>query len=88
MFGLIWWLLFIGSIVAISFVVYEVLTTNNIASYLRQHNTEGATEWFVDEIKSADRIIIGLKKNGKKVAGADVSCPEGHRLRVGNSGWL
>jgi hypothetical protein len=29
-----------------------------------------------------------LKKNGQKVAGADISCPEGHRLRVGNSGRL
>lgn len=88
MFGLIWWLIFIGSIAAISFVVYEYLTTSNLASHLREHDTEGANEWFVDEIKSADRIIIGLKKNGKKVAGADISCPNGHGLRVGNSGRL
>lgn len=88
MFGLIWWLLIMGSIVAISFVVYEYLTQGNIAAYLRQHDTEGANQWFVDEIKGADRVIIGLKKNGEKVAGADISCPNGHGLRVGNSGRL
>lgn len=88
MFGLIWWLILIGSIGAISFVVYECLTISNIASVLREHDTEGANEWFVDEIKNADRVIIGLKKNGNKVAGADISCPNGHRLRVGNSGRL
>lgn len=88
MFGLIWWLILIGTIGAIAFVVYEILTTSNVASYLREHNTDGANEWFVDEIKGADRVIIGLKKNGNKVAGADISCPKGHRLRVGNSGRL
>lgn len=88
MFGLIWWLILVGSIAAISFVVYEYLTTSNIASYLRNQETSGATEWFVDEIKGADRVIIGLKRNGNKVAGADISCPNGHGLRVGNSGRL
>ena len=88
MFGLIWWLILIGSIGTIAFVVHECLTIYNIASFLREHNTEGANEWFVDEIKSADRVIIGLKKNGNKVAGADISCSNGHRLRVGNSGRL
>lgn len=88
MFGLIWWLILIGSIAAISFVVYEYLTTSNIASYLRNQDTSGATEWFVDEIKGADRVIIGLKRNGTKVAGADISCPNGHGLRVGNSGRI
>ena len=88
MFGLIWWLIVIGSLAAISFVVYVYLTVNNLASQLREHETKGANEWFVDEIKSAERVIIGLKKNGRKVAGADISCPNGHALRVGNSGRL
>ena len=88
MFGLIWWLIVIGSVAAISFAVYEYLTISNISSYLRQHNTEGANQWFVDEIKGADRVIIGLKKNGKKVAGADITCSKGHNLRVGDSGRL
>jgi|GEM_PF-2106448 hypothetical protein len=87
MFGLIWWLILIGSIAAISFVVIEYLTVNNIDSYIKSHTT-GVDEWFVDEIKGADRVIIGLKKKGKKVAGADVSCPNGHGLRVGDSGKL
>lgn len=88
MFGLIWWLILAGSIAAISFVVYEYITISNIASILRKHETEGANEWFVDEIKSADHVIIGLKKDGRKVGGADISCPNGHALRVGNSGRL
>lgn len=88
MFGLIWWLILLGSIAAISYVVYEYITLSNIESILKRNETKGATQWFVDEIKGADRVIVGLKKNGQKVAGVDISCPNGHALRVGNSGWL
>ncbi len=82
------WCIATAGVIAISIVVSVFLDRNNIASILGQHETNGASQWLVKEIEGADHVVIGLKKSGEIVGGVNITCKNGHALRVGQTGWL
>ena len=90
--SLLWWIataLLATTVVALAFVVYECLTIYNIARHLKQYDINGGKKWIVKEIEGADRVKIGLKdSSGDTVAEADIECRGGHRLSVGDNGYL
>lgn len=80
------------AMIALSFTVWAVLTVYNLASKIREHNTNGATRAEVSSVTSAINgakvVEVGLFSGSQKVGSHTIRCENGTTLHRGEVVYL